>query len=230
MMKKQKIEIRLSDDEKKRIVDKAKQEGFQTITAFIKASTERYVSLNIDTSEYNQLLQETRKIGRNINSLIRDIRFSSFFTDKDIMKLEAGISNIESILKEERKNIDSLEDSFVKLKPHELEKMLEESRIEKPLELIFDNLIEMIKSNLLEIIDIMKHDNWGEQYVEIIYIFIYSLLPDLYSLEEIESINNIIYKYYLSVKNKLVNPVNKFSQSDFTELQAIIEENEKYLD
>ena len=67
LKKNAKIEIRLTEDEKKFIVNKGKKEGFTSTTAFIKASTKKYFSLTVDTSDYLDVLNETRKIGRNIN-------------------------------------------------------------------------------------------------------------------------------------------------------------------
>lgn len=224
------IELRLTQEEKDFIVNKAKDEGFLTTTAFIKASTKRFVSLNIDTSDYRDLVNETRKIGRNINSLIRDIRYSSTFSDIDIRRLESSMKNIEFILKEEKNEFKLLSDSFEKLPLHKLKKLFESNNLDSPLELIFDHAIEMIKDNLLFIIELMRGLRWKENEIELIYIFIYNLLPDLYNEEELLAINDSVYKYVREIKNKNINSNYKFSKREFVDLMNIINEHEKYHD
>lgn len=226
--KNQTIIFRCSENEKKEIIQKASCEGFTTVTAFLKAASKRYVSLRINMDEYYRLLNETRKIGRNVNSIVRDIRFSNFFTDKDLLDIKTSLTNIEELMKQKRKQLREYEDTFYRLEDKELEKILAQEKLEKPLELIYNQLIEMIKNNLLDIIDLMQDKSFASHHKELIYLFIYSLLPDVYSLPEMQKINDAVYTYVRKIKNKLTNPKNSFMMDDFRELISLIESHEKF--
>lgn len=221
------IEVRLSQEERDFIVNKAKEEGFTSITAFIKASTRKYVSLNIDTSDYLNLVGETRKIGRNINSLIRDIRFSNVISDKDIVIMEQSLSRIELLLKEDKKEFNNLENVFENLSSKKLKELVEQYDMEVPLSAIYDNIVEMIKDNILFIIDIMKRNKWENHNIEFLYKFVYGLLPDRYNEKEISILNNEIYSYTLSIKNKMFNDRYRYNEQDYINLMDIIDNHSK---
>ena len=220
------IEVRLSQEERDFIVNKAKEEGFTSITAFIKASTKKYFSLTVDTSNYLDVLNETRKIGRNINSVIRDIRYNNLISEKDIITMESSLINIEKILKEDKKGFDELENKLEKLSSKDLVEAIKNHNMKVPLSVIYDNIIEMIKDNLLYIINIMKRNKWESHTMEFVYRFIYDLLPDKYDEIHISEINNDIYKYTLSIKNKLIKDSNKYTEQDYIDLMNIIELHE----
>lgn len=221
-----KIEIRLTEDEKEFIVNKGKEEGFTSTTAFIKASTKKYLSLTVDTSDYLDVLNETRKIGRNINSMIRDIRYNNVISEKDIITMESSLINIEKILKKDKKEFDELENKFEKLSSKDLVEAIKNHNMQIPLLMIYDNIIEMIKDNLLYIINIMKRNKWESHTMEFLYRFMYDLLPDKYDEIHISKINNDIYKYTLSIKNKLIKDTNKYTEQDYIDLMNIIEFHE----
>ncbi|MDE8277654.1 hypothetical protein PT201_08285 [Erysipelothrix rhusiopathiae] len=222
----ERLEIRLSEDEKKFIVNKSKEEGFTSVTAFIKASTKKYVSLNIDTSDYLDMVNETRKIGRNINSIIRDVRYNNLISDKDIMTLESSLVTIENLLKEDKKELDNLSNSFENISTKKLISLVKKYDMEVPLSAIYDSIVEMIKDNLLYIINIMKREKWESHNIELIYRFIYNLLPDRYDEIHLSEINNDVYKYTLKIKNRKINDKYKFSEQDYIELVDIIEHHE----
>lgn len=225
MMKKEKIEVRVTAEEKDFIVGKGKSEGFASTSAFIKACTNNYVSLRIDTSDYLDMVNETRKIGRNINSIIREIRYNNLISDKDIMILESSLSTIEKLLKNDKKEFDKLENQFKNISGKELMSLVKKHDMEVPLSVIYDNLVEMIKDNLIFIIDTMKRDKWQSHNIEFIYRFIYSLLPDKFNEVQISKINNDIYKYVLSIKNRMSNDRYRFSEQDYINLMSIIDEH-----
>ena len=217
------IKFRVTPEEKKLIQEKGRQEGFTSTSAFIKASSKNYISLSIDTSDYLKLLGETRKIGRNINSLIRDIRYSNIISDMQINSISKSLNQIELILKREEKELSKLENRLNLMSSKKIISLSEKYQLEPPIEIIYKELIEMIKDNLLIIVDLMKRDKWSSHTIEFVYKFIYSLLPDKYSPDVVSKINNEVYKYTQSITNKLVNDLYKYNEQDYTNLMNIID-------
>lgn len=220
------LRFRVTSEEKELIVKKGKEEGFTSTSAFLKACTKKYVSLNIDTSNYLDMVNETRKIGRNINSIIRDIRYNNLISDKDILTLETSLITIENLLKDDKKELDDLSNSFENISTKKLIELVNKYDMEVPLSAIYDSIVEMIKDNLIYIINIMKRDKWETHNIEFIYRFIYNLLPDRYDEIHLSKINNDIYKYTLKIKNKNINDKYNFSEQNYIELVDIIEHHE----
>ena len=71
--KTEKIELRVTKEQKDFIKNKSEKMGFGSVTAFLIESAKNHFRLNIDMSIYRKLTSEINYIGKNINSLIRKI-------------------------------------------------------------------------------------------------------------------------------------------------------------
>ena len=74
--KTQRLSIRVTEKEKKMIQKKAEKLK-TTISALVINSVEKQITVNLNTSDYRDLVIQFRRIGNNVNSLIREIRFST---------------------------------------------------------------------------------------------------------------------------------------------------------
>ena len=85
--KKYYINARVSKEEKERY-QKMAEENNMTMSSLIINSIESHITLNMNTSDYRDLVIQTRKIGSNINSLLRNIYFKKTFLDTDLKSIQ----------------------------------------------------------------------------------------------------------------------------------------------
>ena len=90
MKKVYKIEVRVTKEEKEKYQKLAKEKNM-TVSALMINSIESHITLNMNTSDYRDLVIQTRRIGSNINSLLRNIYFTKTFEDTDIKAIHAEL-------------------------------------------------------------------------------------------------------------------------------------------
>ena len=61
-----------------RIIKKEAEENNTTMTALLLRRFENNVTVNLDTSDYRDLVIQVRRIGTNINTLLKNIHFFGF--------------------------------------------------------------------------------------------------------------------------------------------------------
>ena len=85
--KTQRLSIRVTEKEKKMIQKKAEKLK-TTISALVINSVEKQITVNLNTSDYRDLVIQFRRIGNNVNSLIREIRFSNYIDDSQVKEID----------------------------------------------------------------------------------------------------------------------------------------------
>lgn len=83
------------------IQNKAKQLGYNYVSAFLLESAKSHFKLNVDMSVYKNLAREINYIGKNINSLIRRINTDGFYSDSDIDFLKTNQKIIINLMNKE---------------------------------------------------------------------------------------------------------------------------------
>ena len=98
------IEARVTEEEYQRYKKKADEKGM-TMTSLIRNSLENNITINLDTSVYRDLVIEVRRIGININQILKRIHYNEYFTQADMEMIKTNQEMIEEKLEEERKSI-----------------------------------------------------------------------------------------------------------------------------
>lgn len=104
MSKTERLSIRVTPEEKEMIQKKAKEKR-TTITALVLNSVENNITVNLDTSVYRDLVIEIRRIGNNINQILKRIHYNEYYTQSDIEMIIRYQEMIEEKLEQERKSI-----------------------------------------------------------------------------------------------------------------------------
>lgn len=99
--KTQRLSIRVTEKEKKMIQKKAEKLK-TTISALVINSVEKQITVNLNTSDYRDLVIQFRRIGNNVNSLIREIRFSNYIDDSQVKEIDYQLKSLERLLKNEK--------------------------------------------------------------------------------------------------------------------------------
>jgi len=214
----------LSKEDKDYIVEQAEKPGYKSISAFLVSCAYRRISLDVDTSHFYEYSRQIKKIGHNINYLIRDIRTSDFFTVNDVVRLEAYLKSIEGIVKKEKSGLDSLELELNKLPNDQLKKLLENQKLEVPLKYIYENILNDISDSLLLFIGYVEQSGFHQMWIEYIYKFLYEKLnANNLSYDMLVEFSNELFFLLQKISTKLLNPKKKLEEDEFFLLKDIID-------
>ncbi|SPW41090.1 Uncharacterised protein [Enterococcus faecium] len=169
--KTQRLSIRVTEKEKKMIQKKAEKLK-TTISALVINSVEKQITVNLNTSDYRDLVIQFRRIGNNVNSLIREIRFSNYIDDSQVKEIDYQLKSLERLLKNEKVKIDSTKIEMEKMTARQLRELLENQNKRVPNYLIYENIEEHIVSQLRSFIDLTIQSNLDETYPPYIEYFL----------------------------------------------------------
>ncbi|MGO3169148.1 plasmid mobilization protein [Senegalia sp. (in: firmicutes)] len=194
--KTRKVEARVTEEQYQKYKNKAEKNGM-SITALVINSLENNITINLDTSNYRDLVIQFRRIGNNINNIIKHIHFNQFFTDTDILDIKKKLNELKIILNKEKTKISETKKEFENLTPKKLKNYLEKKEMEIPLYLIYDEIVDHINLKLRSFIDLINNEKWEEGYTPYIEVFIKKFHPTDYSYDELvnfsDDLDNIIY-------------------------------------
>lgn len=189
MKKTERLYLRVTPEEKEMIQKKA-EEKKTTITALVLNSVENNITVNLNTSDYEDLVIQVRKIGYNINSIIRDINFKKVITQEDIGKMKKYLSNVEYILDNERKDIRKTKKDFENLTTSQLKNMLEKTKKEIPNYLIYDEIGDHIIYQVRIFIDFLFKSDLDNNNATYFEYFLRDFNPTHFEYNELVNMSN----------------------------------------
>lgn len=227
--KKARIEIRVTKEEKEMIQEKAKQKNM-TITSYLLNSAENNITVNLDTSDYRDLVIQFRRIGNNINSLIRDIRYSKFFSDNDVLMLQNHLKSLAKILEEEKREIKKTKNSFEKLSSSQIKSMLEKEKKSVPMYLVFEEIENHIVLLLRSFVDLIVQEKLNETYPSYIDFFIKKFDSTNYDYEELVLFSNDLDNVLFSINRKIYTGNVSLKDEDFLNVMEVLNKYRKVSD
>lgn len=232
--KTERMELRVTKEQKDFIKNKSEKMGFGSITAFLIASAESHFRLNIDMNIYRKLTTEINYIGKNINSLVRKINTIGAYSDSDINFLKTNQKIIIDLMNKEYDRLLNLKANFtsesLSLKEKEnLIKALKDNQIKVPKKVVLEEIFEQIKDDFVYIGQAIE--NSPEQSKSVSEYFWRYLYGDtLFELDEERLIEfaDKIFLYTQRLKIKLLKLDNIFGDDDWFNLKEILDEYEVY--
>ncbi|MES9667883.1 plasmid mobilization protein [Bacillus nitratireducens] len=231
---KTKFNVRLLEEDKEFIKNRAEEFGYKTVSAFIVDSAKSHFKIEVDMKVYRDLTKEINYIGKNINSLIRRINTDGIYTDNDIDFLRINQKKIIKLINTEYDRLLDLKtkfnsDSLSKKQKEKLIKSLTENQMEIPKKLLLEEVYEKIKEDFVYIIECIE--NSPEQDKEVTeYVWQYLYGDTLFKLNDNQLIKlaDSIFIFAQKLKFKLSKLDNVFSDDDWFELKDILDEYEIY--
>lgn len=93
-IRKNDIHIHLSDDEKRILESKYKESGLQSVSAYIRHLILYGYAYDIDYSHLKEHTDQIRRIGVNINQIVRMANMTRTVSSKDISELKKELDKI----------------------------------------------------------------------------------------------------------------------------------------
>lgn len=224
--KTQRLSIRVTEKEKKMIQKKAEKLK-TTISALVINSVEKQITVNLNTSDYRDLVIQFRRIGNNVNSLIREIRFSNYIDDSQVKEIDYQLKSLERLLKNEKVKIDSTKIEMEKMTARQLRELLENQNKRVPNYLIYEELEEHIVSQLRSFIDLTIQSNLDETYPPYIEYFLKSFQIHTYDYETIVDFSNVLDEKIYAINQKLIARNSQLEEEDFLTILNILDDYRK---
>ena len=224
--KTQRLSIRVTEKEKKMIQKKADQLK-TTISALVINSVEKQITVNLNTSDYRDLVIQFRRIGNNVNSLIREIRFSNYIDDSQIKEIDYQLKSLERLLKNEKVKIDSTKIEMEKMTARQLRELLENQNKRIPNYLIYEEIEEHIISQLRSFIDLTTQSNLDETYPSYIEYFLKSFQIHTYDYDTIVDFSNALDEKIYAINQKLSTRNGQLEEEDFLTILNVLDDYRK---
>ena len=224
--KTQRLSIRVTEKEKKMIQKKAEKLK-TTISALVINSVEKQITVNLNTSDYRDLVIQFRRIGNNVNSLIREIRFSNYIDDSQVKEIDYQLKSLERLLKNEKVKIDSTKMEMEKMTARQLRELLENQNKRVPNYLIYEELKEHIVSQLRSFIDLTIQSNLDETYPPYIEYFLKSFQIHTYDYDTIVDFSNALDEKIYAINQKLSTRNGQLEEEDFLTILNVLDDYRK---
>ena len=224
--KTQRLSIRVTEKEKKMIQKKAEKLK-TTISALVINSVEKQITVNLNTSDYRDLVIQFRRIGNNVNSLIREIRFSNYIDDSQVKEIDYQLKSLERLLKNEKVKIDSTKMEMEKMTARQLRELLENQNKRVPNYLIYEELEEHIVSQLRSFIDLTIQSDLDETYPPYIEYFLKSFQIHTYDYDTIVDFSNALDEKIYAINQKLSTRNGQLEEEDFLTILNVLDDYRK---
>lgn len=224
--KRQRLSIRVTEKEKKMIQKKAEKLK-TTISALVINSVEKQITVNLNTSDYRDLVIQFRRIGNNVNSLIREIRFSNYIDDSQVKEIDYQLKSLERLLKNEKVKIDSTKIEMEKMTARQLRELLENQNKRVPNYLIYENIEEHIVSQLRSFIDLTIQSNLDETYPPYIEYFLKNFQIHTYDYDTIVDFSNVLDEKIYAINQKLIARNSQLEEEDFLTILNVLDDYRK---
>ena len=226
--------MRVTEEEKEWVKNKANKLGYHSMTAFLMHAAETQIQLTVDMKVYRDLTKEINYIGKNINNLIRHIYTQGIYADSDIDFLKANQEKIWDLINKQYDKLLSLGKDFTseKISLESLEDIaatLEKEKLEIPKRFVLEEIYEGIKNDFLYLIEVIKKSPEQEEDV-VEYLFEYLYGDTLFQLEDAALIafSDELFSFTQKIKFKMMKLEYHFDDDDWFELKDILDEYEIY--
>lgn len=226
MKKTKRIEIRLTEEEYENVREKAKKEK-TTISALFLNGVENTMTVNVDTSDYRELVIQVRRIGNNINNIIKRIHFSNYITDTDLMNLERNQKKIEKEIKNHHLKINQVKRELENITPKQLKNYLKEEGKRIPNYLIYDEINDQINLQLQNFIQLIEDEKLGVIFPPYIHAFIEDFHPTDYLYDELVDFSNELSDVLYKIDRMVLTGIGELTEDDFEDVLTVLDKYRK---
>ena len=224
--KKYYINARVTEEQKEKIIEKAKKNK-QSVSALIINSVEKNITVNLDTTDYRNLVIQFKRIGNNINTTIRNINFSYFFTENDMLDIKRSLEELKKELKSESIEIKKTKKYLENLTPNKMKNLLENENKRVPLYLIYDEIADHIILKMRSFIDLVEREKLHKSYPSYIDYFLKHFIPTDFTYDELVDLSDDLEKIFYKINIKVNTKTGNLTDKDFIEVMEVLKIHRK---
>ena len=220
------IRARVTKEEKEKYQRMAEEKNM-TVSALMINSIESHITLNMNTSDYRDLVIQTRIIGSNINSLLRNIYFTKTFEDTDIKAIHAELKKLDNFVKKEKKRLEGIQREFEDMSIDELRDILISQKERVPLYMEQHGVLDHIRDIILEFKKMLIEHKFDKAYIPFLTHFLKGFNPEKYTREELLDFSDELQTFYNDITSLILNVDKKLTEDDFNKLMEILNKYRK---
>lgn len=215
------IEARVTEEEYQKYKKRAEEKGMN-ITSLIRSSLERNITINLDTSVYRDLVIEFKRIGNNINQILRRINETGYYTKSQFELIKNYQEELEREINNQGRIIRKQKRSLEETRPRELINYLTRENKKIPEYLIYDEILDDINKKLLKISDLGKQEEVSSILLSTIDLFLERFIPTEYSYDELVNFSNDLSRVNNKIDRKILTGKEKFDEDDLNEVREVL--------
>ena len=219
------IKAEVTEEEREKIKKIAKEKK-TTVSALILNSIRKNVTVKLDTSDYRDLNIQVKRIGNNINRIIRDYHSNEYISKEDLNRIAIYLKSIDETIKNERKTINKTRDEFEKLTPKQLVTALRKQGERVPKYLIYDEISDHIIIQIRLLIDLANETELAQGYVPFYERYIQTFHPTFFEYEELVDFSDKLDEKILEVNKIDIRNLNQL-EDKFTEVLEVLNKYRK---
>lgn len=225
MVKRIYIKAEVTEEEREEI-KKIAEEKKTTVSALILNSIRKNVTVKLDTSDYRDLNIQVKRIGNNINRVIRDYHSNGYISKQDINLLQVYLKRIDETIKNERKSITQTKEKMQKLTPKQLVSALKKQGERIPKYLLYDEVSDHIIIQLRLLIDITNETELAQGYTPFYERYIQTFHPTFFEYEELVDFSDKLDEKILEVNKIDIRNLNQL-EDKFAEVLEVLNQYRK---
>lgn len=228
------ILIRVTEEKKKRMKNKAEKLGYTSLTAFLISAAENHFLVELDLSFYREVSKEINYVGKNINSLIRRINTDRIYSQSDVLYLSEKMSEIKDILSKDYQSLIKLRNKYESDKmsikdKQELLQMLMPDNVRVPRKFLLKDILDSIKDDMLYLHEAISQSlDLDEGFSDYLWQYLCGRTLSEIENDKLVDLADKIYIFTEKMKYKLMNHDIYFDECDWDELKEILDEYEIY--
>ena len=224
--KKYYINARVTEEQKEKIIEKAKKNK-QSVSALIINSVEKNITVNLDTTDYRNLVIQFKRIGNNINTTIRNINFSYFFTENDMLDIKRSLEELKKELKSESIEIKKTKKYLENLTPNKMKNLLENENKRVPLYLIYDEIADHIILKMRSFIDLIEKSDLHKTYPSYIEYFLKHFIPTDFTYDELVDLSDDLENIFYKINHKVNTKTGHLTDQDIVDVMEVLKIHRK---
>lgn len=231
-MKKEKIEIRVTPEQKTFIKNKSDNLGYKYLSSFLINSSYNHFVIDMDLTHFDNVAKEINYIGKNINNLVHHIFTIGTYSKHDLNEIRHYQKEIYNRINKEYDYLLKLRKRYreSEMSLDDKERLINELNkkdINVPKEVLLDKVFEQIRNNILYICQMIEDSPEQEEGISD-YVYEYMFDGNLFELskDDLISFSDEVYLFAEKIKMKTLNINNVFDDDDWFELKDILDKYE----
>ncbi|MGO3168856.1 plasmid mobilization protein [Senegalia sp. (in: firmicutes)] len=220
--KTERISIRLNEKENEMIRRKAKEKNM-SMSKLMLTSVKNHIMIEMNTSDYRHKVIKVKRIGDNVNRIIKNYHSNRYISNGDIKNLQLYLKSIDEVLKEDSIYITKNNEKGKKITQQQLLDSLRKEGRRIPKYLIYEEISDYIITKLRRIIDLASETELAQGYVPFYERYIQTFHPTFFEYDDLVDFSDKLDEKILEVEKTDIRNVDQLEDKLMEVLEVLNE-------
>ena len=223
--KTERISIRLNEKENEMIRRKAKEKNI-SMSKLMLTSVKNHITIEMNTSDYRHKVIKVKRIGDNVNRIIKNYHSNGYISNGDIKNLQLYLKSIDEVLKEDSIYITKNNEKDKKITQQQLLNILRKEGKRIPKYLIYEEISDYIITKLRGIIDLANETELAQGYVPFYERYIQTFHATFYEYDDLVDFSDKLDEKILEVEKIDIRNLDQL-EDKFMEVLEVLNQYRK---